>query len=275
MNKEEFLRLMYDEDIGRGDLFEKIGPKDLRSKAWIKAKSKGVFSGVEYVEVLCKMHQLEAKFFKQDSELFAYGDALVEIEGNYTLLLKLERCILNILQHSSGIATLTHSYKEILKDTKVELLDTRKTRPLLRVFEKYSVRNGGGKNHRLGLDDALMLKDTHLKYIPNSDLKQWINQARKKIPWTSKIEIESESIEFAKFAMECGVDIVMCDNMKPSEIREVVAYRNKEYPYVLLEASGDITKENLLEYAQTGIDAISSGALIHKAVWVDMNMKML
>lgn len=275
MRIREFLHLMYDEDIGRGDLFERLITQDLSVKALIKAKSEGVLSGVAYVKELCEMYGVKAVFFKNDSDSFVYGDALIELEGKYTLLLKLERCILNILQHSSGIATLTRSYVEILKDTKVALLDTRKTRPLLRVFEKYSVRNGGGKNHRLGLDDALMLKDTHLKYIPNSDLKEWITQAKKQMPWTSKIEIESESIEFAKIAMQSGADIVMCDNMKPDMIREIVAYRNENYPFVLLEASGDITKENLLEYALTGVDAISSGALIHKAVWVDMHMKMI
>ncbi|CBG40476.1 carboxylating nicotinate-nucleotide diphosphorylase [Helicobacter mustelae] len=275
MRMEEFLYAMMDEDIGRGDLFEHLVTQDIRAKAMIKAKSQGIFSGELYVRRLCELEGIAARFFKKDGDGFVHGDGLLELEGSYTLLLKLERCILNILQHSSGIATQTRGYVEILEGSGVELLDTRKTRPLLRVFEKYSVRNGGGKNHRLGLDDALMLKDTHLRYISHSSLKEWIENARKKIPWTSKIEIESESVEFAKIAMSAGVDIVMCDNMDRKSIKEVVAYRDANHAHVLLEASGDITKENLLEYAKTGVDAISSGALIHKAVWIDMSMKML
>lgn len=275
MNIRDFLKLVYDEDIGRGDLFERVIQEDFEVKALVKAKSEGVLSGVFYVQELCDMFKVALKKFKNDGELFEKNEGILELNGSYTKLLKLERCILNILQHSSGIATLTRSYVEILKDYKVHLLDTRKTRPLLRDFEKYSVRNGGGKNHRLGLDDALMLKDTHLKYIPHSDLKQWIIKARKQMPWTSKVEIESESIEFAKIAMDAGADIVMCDNMDIDSIKRVVDYRNSHHPYILLEASGDITKEKLLEYANTGVDAISSGALIHKAVWVDMHMKVL
>ncbi|WP_104696961.1 MULTISPECIES: carboxylating nicotinate-nucleotide diphosphorylase [unclassified Helicobacter] len=275
MDIQEFLKLVYNEDIGRGDLFERIVQEDFEVKALIKAKSNGVLSGILYAQELCKMFDIGMKKFKNDGDAFEKNDGLLELSGSYVKLLKLERCILNILQHSSGIATLTRSYVEVLKSHKVELLDTRKTRPLLRNFEKYSVRNGGGRNHRLGLDDALMLKDTHLKYIPHSELKQWIFRARKQMPWTSKIEIESESVEFAKIAMDSGADIVMCDNMDLDSIKQVVQYRNEYYPFVLIEASGDITKEKLLEYANTGVDAISSGALIHKAVWIDMNMKVL
>lgn len=273
MDVEDFVKEIYREDIGRGDLFERLIQEDFHVKALIKAKADGVLSGVVYVEQICKTYGIEAKFFRKDGESFKKADGIIELSGSYTKLLKLERCILNLLQHSSGIATLTRNYVELLKDYQVELLDTRKTRPLLRVFEKYSVRNGGGKNHRLGLDDALMLKDTHLKYITN--LKDFLQKARKQMPWTSKIEIESEDIAFAKLAMECGADIVMCDNMEIEDIKEVVEFRNSFYPHVLLEASGNITKETLIQYAETGVDAISSGALIHQATWIDMSMKML
>lgn len=273
MDIEVFIREVYHEDVGRGDLFERLVQEDFSVKALIKAKDDGILSGIMYVEQICKMYGIEAKFFRKDGESFKKTDGIIELSGSYTKLLKLERCILNILQHSSGIATLTRSYVEILKDYQVALLDTRKTRPLLRVFEKYSVRNGGGKNHRLGLDDALMLKDTHLKYITN--LKDFLQKARKQMPWTSKIEIESENVAFAKIAMESGADIVMCDNMEIEAIKEVVDFRNQYYPQVLLEASGNITKETLIQYAETGVDAISSGALIHQATWIDMSMKML
>jgi nicotinate-nucleotide pyrophosphorylase (carboxylating) len=142
----------------------------------------------------------------------------------------------------------------------------------LRIFEKYAIRCGGGNNHRMGLDDCLMLKDTHLQTI--NDLKSFIQEAREKIPFTCKIEIECEDVDFAKFAMQCGADIVMCDNMSHEAIAAVVAYKNSDFPHVLLEASGNITKDNIIQYAQTGVDAISSGSLIHHATWLDFSMKI-
>ena len=277
MNMDMFLDLVCSEDIGRGDLFEGLVSEDFRVNAIIRAKQDGILSGILYAKRLCERYGLEIVFFKEDAQTFNKGDILLEVKGLYSIVLRLERCILNLLQHSSGIATLTKSYVDILKESypDVALLDTRKTRPTLRVFEKYSVRNGGGRNHRIGLDDALMLKDTHLKYIAESDLKNFLKKARHRIPWTSKIEVESESVEFAKVAMAAGADIVMCDNMSIQKIMEVVEYRNQKYPNILLEASGDIRKEKLLEVAATGVDAISSGALIHQATWVDMHMKLL
>lgn len=277
MNIDRFLDLLCTEDIGRGDLFEGLVSQDFKVRAVIKAKEDGVLSGLLYARRLCERYGVEVCFCKEDSQSFKASEVLLELSGLYSVILKLERCLLNLLQHSSGIATLTYSYIEILKSAKLEtaLLDTRKTRPILRVFEKYSVRNGGGRNHRLGLDDALMLKDTHLKYIPSHSLKDFLKKARTRIPWTSKIEIESESVEFAKVAMECGADIVMCDNMDLDSIRLVVEHRNAYYQHILLEASGNITKDNLLEVAKSGVDAISSGALIHQARWVDMHMKLL
>ena len=124
----------------------------------------------------------------------------------------------------------------------------------------------------MGLDDCLMIKDTHLKTI--DDLQLFIEEARVKLPFTCKIEIECEEIEFAKYAMQCGADIIMCDNMKCEQIAEVVTYTKRHFPHVLLEASGNITKENIVEYAKTGVDAISSGSLIHQATWLDFSMRI-
>jgi nicotinate-nucleotide pyrophosphorylase (carboxylating) len=174
--------------------------------------------------------------------------------------------------HASSIATLTNKYVKALEGTGVKLLDTRKTRPMLRIFEKYAVRCGGGINHRMGLDDALMLKDTHLATI--DDLKEYINEARKNIPFTTAIEIESETLEMAKKAMELGADIVMCDNMNIEEMREVVTFRNEKYSHVLVEASGNITLETIKNVATSGVDAISTGSLIHQANWIDLSMKI-
>ncbi|WP_104683077.1 carboxylating nicotinate-nucleotide diphosphorylase [Helicobacter felis] len=266
-----FLDACLQEDIGSGDLFERLAePKEV--KAVVIAKQEGVFSGHLYADMLLEHMGIRRTWSIQDGAPYASKDILLELWGDYALLLKIERALLNILQHSSGIATHTARYVAMLKNLPLKLLDTRKTRPLLRVFEKYSVRNGGAQNHRLGLDDALMLKDTHLAHI--GDLQAFMRKARQQLPWTAKIEIECDSVDMAKEVMQVGADIVMCDNMSAQDIQEVVAYRNAHYPLVLLEASGNITQENILAYAQSGVDAISSGALIHQAVWVDMSMKL-
>lgn len=266
-----FVQEVLYEDLGRGDLFERVA-QDREAKAKIIAKSEGIFSGEKYLKALCELMGVGLKAYKLDSQSFERGEVLAEIEGSYIEILKLERTSLNMLQHSSGIATHTHTYINALGNLPLKLLDTRKTRPLLREFEKYSVRNGGGHNHRFGLDDALMLKDTHLACI--DDLKGFVAQAREKLPFTCKIEVECENLEECKRAFESGVDIVMCDNMTPSAIEQVVALRNSIYPHILLEASGNITLENIREYARSGVDAISSGSLIHQATWVDLSMKM-
>ncbi|WP_121022516.1 carboxylating nicotinate-nucleotide diphosphorylase [Helicobacter vulpis] len=266
-----FLEACLQEDIGAGDLFERlVSPKEV--KAVVIAKQAGVFSGHLYADMLLEHMGIKRVWHTQDGAPLKPQEILLEMCGDYALLLKIERVLLNLLQHSSGIATHTARFVALLKGLPVRLLDTRKTRPLLRVFEKYSVRNGGAQNHRLGLDDALMLKDTHLAHI--GDLKTFMQRARTQIPWTAKIEIECTSIAMAKEVMQVGADIVMCDNMSVEDISQVVAYRNGHYPLVLLEASGNITQENILEYAQSGVDALSSGSLIHQAVWVDMSMKL-
>lgn len=268
---KKFIKKALEEDIGRGDLFSLVA-QEKSAHAKIVCKDEGVFAGYPYIKALCKMHDLDVKFNVNDGDTITKGDIVATIEGSSTTMLKCERVMLNIMQHASGIATNVASYKKALMGHNVKLLDTRKTRPHLRVFEKYAVRCGGGNNHRMGLDDCLMIKDTHLQTI--DDLKLFIQEARAKLPFTCKIEIESEDVQFAKFAMECGADIVMCDNMSVEMIQEVIAYKNGHFPHVLLEASGNITKETILAYAQTGVDAISSGSLIHQAVWLDFSMKI-
>ncbi len=232
----------------------------------------GVIAGTQYVDELAKLENFEVVWGKQDSEAFKKGDVLAIVKGDSHTVLKVERTILNILLHASSIATLTNRYVEIIKPYGVKLLDTRKTRPLLRVFEKYATRCGGALNHRMGLDDSLMIKDTHLKTI--KDLKSYINKARTQIPFTAKIEVEAETFKIACKAMACGSDIVMCDNMSPEQIKEVVKYRDENYAHILLEASGNISLETIESYAKSGVDAISSGSLIHQANWIDISMKM-
>lgn len=268
---EDFVKASLAQDVGRGDLYALVEPS-VDASAKIIAKSDGVVAGVEYVNILARLENFEIKWNKNDGESFIKGDVLATLSGTSHVLLKIERTLLNMLLHASSIATLTRKYVTIVEPYGVKLLDTRKTRPLLRVFEKYATRCGGAINHRMGLDDSLMIKDTHLKTI--KDLKSYIEKARKKIPFTAKIEVEAETFEIAKEAFAAGADIVMCDNMTPEQIREVVKYRDENFSHVLLEASGNISFETIESYAKTGVDAISSGSLIHQANWIDLSMKM-
>ncbi len=268
---EEFVKESLSQDVGRGDLYALVEPS-VDATAKIIAKSSGIVAGVRYIEVLAKLENFEIVWNKKDSQEFAKGDVLATINGASHTLLKIERTLLNMLLHASSIATLTKKYVDIVEPYGVKLLDTRKTRPLLRVFEKYASRCGGAVNHRMGLDDSLMIKDTHLKTIKN--LKSYIEKARKVIPFTSKIEVEAESFEMAKEALLSGADIVMCDNMTPEAIIEIVKYRNENFGHILLEASGNISLETIESYAETGVDAISSGSMIHQANWIDISMKI-
>lgn len=270
INLKKFVKNAIIEDNGRGDLFFDVAPKG-RFTAKAIAKSDGILAGVKYAKVLARTEKFDCKFLKYDGEVIKKGDILAELEGKASILLSSERTFLNMLQHASGIATMANKYAKLVEGTGVVLLDTRKTRPQLRDFEKYASRVGGAINHRLGLDDCLMLKDTHLRTIDN--LEEFIKKARKRISWVTKIEIECETFEQVKVAMKAGGDIIMCDNMQPEQIKEVVRYRNENYPHVLLEASGNISLDTIKEYASTGVDAISSGSIIHQATWLDFSMK--
>ncbi|EDZ61527.1 nicotinate-nucleotide pyrophosphorylase [Sulfurimonas gotlandica GD1] len=259
------------EDVGRGDLYALVEPS-VDASAKIIAKSDGIVAGRKYIDVLSELESFKLVWFKSDSEVFLKGDVIAEISGDSHTILRIERTLLNMLLHASSIATLTRKYVDIVEPYGVKLLDTRKTRPQLRVFEKYATRCGGAVNHRMGLDDSLMIKDTHLKTI--KDLKNYIQKARKQIPFTAKIEVEAETFKIAREAMASGADIVMCDNMKPEQIAEIVAYRNENFAHILLEASGNISLDTIESYAKSGVDAISSGSLIHQANWIDLSMKM-
>jgi nicotinate-nucleotide pyrophosphorylase (carboxylating) len=270
INIKKFVKNAIIEDNGRGDLFFDIAPKG-RFCARVIAKDNGILAGVKYAKVLARTEKFDCKFLLRDGDQVQQGDIIAELEGKASILLSSERTFLNLLQHASGIATSAARYKVLMGDSQVALLDTRKTRPQLRAYEKYASRIGGAINHRLGLDDCLMLKDTHLKTIP--DLKAFIVKARQRISWVTKIEIECETFEQSVEAMEAGADIIMCDNMTPVQIHEVSEYRKTNHPHVLLEASGNITEKNLQSYLQSGVDAISSGSIIHQATWLDFSMK--
>jgi nicotinate-nucleotide pyrophosphorylase (carboxylating) len=270
INIKKFVKNAIIEDNGRGDLFFDIAPKG-RFTARVIAKDDGVLAGVKYAKALSKTEKFDCKFLLKDGEDVRKGDVIAELEGKASVLLSSERTFLNLLQHASGIATNASRYAKLLENSNVVLLDTRKTRPLLRDFEKYASRIGGAINHRLGLDDCLMLKDTHLKTIDN--LEKFVKEARKRISWVTKIEIECETFEQVKLAMDAGADIIMCDNMNPELIKEVSNFRDTTHSHVLLEASGNITTETIQLYLNSGIDAISSGSIIHQATWLDFSMK--
>ncbi len=271
MRIKETVREAILEDIGRGDLFSLVSDQRV-VEAKVIAKEEGILAGEVYIQELAIMEHIEIEFKKHDGEALKYGDIICYVRGEVNRVLIYERVVLNLLQHTSGIATNTRKYLDLVKEYDVKLLDTRKTRPGLRVMEKYAVRCGGGTNHRLGLDDCLMLKDTHLAAI--DDLHEFIRVARKRIPYTSKIEVECESVEAAYNAMSSGADLIMCDNMSIKDIKKVVAYKKENHPHVLIEASGNVTKENIEEFAQTKVDAISSGSLIHQATWLDFSMRI-
>lgn len=278
MNIKSFVESAIDEDLGCGDLFARCISHNLANKqvkAIIIAKQSGIFSGELYLRALYERFGISAKFFKCDSETFENGETLISLQGRYIDILQSERVGLNILAHSSGIATNTHRFIEALSEdgANLKVLDTRKTRPFLREFEKYSVRNGGGINHRFGLDDCLMLKDTNLAHI--ASLGEFIKNARAQIPWSAKIEVECESVDSAENAMSAGADIIMCDNMNTESIKKVAQIRTRKFPHILLEASGNISLENITQYATLGVDAVSVGALIHQAKWIDLSLKML
>jgi len=271
LKEREFIKQVVLEDIGRGDLFSRISEKK-EINAYILAKSDGVFAGQRYLEALSIEFGVEFEFLVKDGQRFKKGDILVDIKGDSKTILSVERTIMNTTIHASSIATKTREFVDKISKYNVKLLDTRKTRPLLRELEKYAVRCGGGLNHRMGLDDCLMIKDTHLKTIDN--LKEFISSVRNKIPFTSKIEIECETFDIAKEAMSAGADIVMCDNMSVDEIKRVVEYRDANYKHILLEASGNVTIDTIEDIAKTGVDAISTGSTIHQACWIDLSMKV-
>jgi nicotinate-nucleotide pyrophosphorylase (carboxylating) len=273
LNIDKFLELSLQEDVGRGDLFSRVS-KSINAQGRIIAKSRGILAGEIYGSRLAELQNFKIEWLKRDGETFEIGENLLKIEGDSHTILKIERTLLNIILHASSIATNSNSYVEIIKNSgfNTKILDTRKTRPMLRNFEKYASRIGGAINHRMGLDDALMLKDTHLKVI--TDLDNFLKNARKNIPFTSMIEIECETVEFAKEVIKKDIDILMCDNMNIDEVREVVNFRNEFSPKIKIEASGNMRLDRILEYAKTGVDAISIGAIIHGANWLDLSMKI-
>lgn len=260
-----------EEDLACGDITtESTVPIDKMSKANLVAKQDMILCGIDVFEKV--MHTLDKSIMI--SKKFKDGDRVInaqiaQIEGNARSILSAERVALNLLQRMSGIATQTFNIVSKLNGT-VAIADTRKTTPCLRMLEKYAVKVGGGSNHRFNLSDGVLIKDNHINAA--GGITNAVNSARKNIPHTVKIEVETETIEQVKEALECKADIIMLDNMDIQTMKEAVKIINKK---AVVEASGNMGDKDLLEVASTGIDIISIGALTHSVKSADISLKFV
>ena len=214
--------------------------------------------------------ETEAEFYCKDGDQVTAGELMGKVKGDIRVLLSGERVALNYLQRMSGIATYTHSVARLLEGSGTKLLDTRKTTPNMRIFEKYAVRVGGGYNHRYNLSDGVLLKDNHIGAA--GSVTEAVRMAREYAPFVRKIEIEVENLDMVKEAVEAGADIIMLDNMSPEDMKEAVRIIDGRAE---TECSGNVTKENIARLTEIGVDYISSGALTHSASILDISMKNL
>ncbi|WP_461828596.1 carboxylating nicotinate-nucleotide diphosphorylase [Aquifex sp.] len=267
----EKLKEFLNEDLGYQDLTTEGIYRGEKAKAVIKAKERGILAGLPFVEeIFSLLGGVELKALRREGESFKAGDILLELEGDAKSILTGERVALNILQRLSGIATTTRKFAEKLEPKGIKILDTRKTTPGFRYFEKYAVRVGGGTNHRFALYDMVLIKDNHKKVA--GGLREAVRRVREKISPVYKIEVEVENLKELEEALELGVDIIMLDNFSPREVREAVNLVNGR---CLIEVSGNVTLENLEDYAVEGVNFISSGSIIHSSRWIDLSLKIL
>lgn len=260
------------EDINYTDAAaDNLIPENHRSSAYYVAKDTGVVCGIEIAKRVFELAggDVDFRILLSDGAKVQKGDIIAELEGSTLTLLKGERTALNILQHMSGIATATNKCVELVKGTKASVTDTRKTLPGLRALQKYAVTVGGGKNHRFNLSDAAMLKDNHIDAY--GGITAAVSALREKIGHTVKIEVEVRTLDELREALENKVEIIMLDNMSCEEMAEAVKITDGN---ALLEASGNVTAENIHAIAETGVDIISLGALTHSVKCFDVSMKI-
>ena len=265
------------EDIGRGDFTTQglFGVEAENNQAvWI-AKENGVIAGLPIAARVFELLDRQAKFVFEVKEgsYCQSGTKIASIEGSREALLTGERVALNLAMRLSGIATTTHSYVEEIGDLPTKLVDTRKTTPGLRILEKYATRVGGAVNHRMGLDDAVMIKDNHIKAA--GGIEKAIALLRNNIPYPLNIEVETTNIEEVIKALEHGADIIMLDNMSPEKMISAIDIIRQTNPRVMIEASGNITLKTIRAVAETGVDYISSSAPITRSHWLDLSMRMI
>ncbi len=275
MGIEEAIRLALQEDIGDGDHTSLACiEKNKSGKAHLLVKESGILAGMEVVKKIYQIFdpKLELEVLLEDGSLIKKGDIAFYIKGNAISILSTERLVLNFLQRMSGIATYTHKVVKLLDGLPVKILDTRKTTPNLRVFEKMAVRIGGGFNHRFGLYDMIMLKDNHIDYA--GGIRQAIEATQTYLLNQHKnlaIEIEARSMEDVEEILNIGkVQRIMLDNFQPEQLKKAVQLINHRFE---TEASGGITLENIRSYAETGVDFISVGALTHQIKSLDLSLK--
>lgn len=275
MDNNEFIRLALQEDVAAGDYSTLASiPADARGKATLKIKENGVLAGVDLARDIFLLLEPEAQFhlYKQDGDAITSGEVAFDVEAGVHTILKAERLALNCMQRMSGIATLTRSYCDKIKGSNARILDTRKTTPLFRRYEKEAVRIGGGHNHRMGLYDMIMLKDNHIDYCGGITAAiQKTNRFLEEQQLSLKIEIETRTIADVEEVLQTGnVHRIMLDNFTPDDLKTAVALIDGRFE---TEASGGINFDNIASYAFTGVDFISVGALTHHAVSLDLSLK--
>ncbi len=272
-----FIKAALQEDVGEGD-HSTLSCIDIseKGKAVLKIKQESIIAGIDIAEKIFKYVEPNSKFifFKKDGEKVNSGEIAFEVEASVHTILKCERLVLNCMQRMSGIASLTKIYVDKISGYQTKLLDTRKTTPNFRLLEKEAVRIGGGVNHRFGLYDMIMLKDNHIDYCGGikKAIEKAYNYTQTKKPGL-KIEVETRNLDAVKKVIAMGkgkVFRIMLDNFSPTEISEALKLINEEFE---TEASGGINLNNIEEYAKTGVDLISVGALIHQARSVDLSLK--
>ena len=273
MQADQLIRMALQEDITSEDVSTNaVMPTATKGTVDLIAKEDGVIAGLDiYARVFTILDEkTEIDFHCKDGDEVKKGELMATVTGDIRVLLSGERVALNYLQRMSGIATYTRQVAKLLEGSKVTLLDTRKTTPNCRVFEKYAVRVGGGCNHRYNLSDGVLLKDNHIGAA--GSVTKAIQMAKAYAPFVRKIEIEVETLEQVKKAVEAGADIIMLDNMTPEVMKQAVELINGR---AQTECSGNITKENIQKIREIGVDFVSSGALTHSAPILDISMKNL
>ena len=271
---DKYIRMALEEDINSEDVStNSVMPYAKQGKVDLICKEDGIIAGLPVFERVFTMLDPQTRVVYnnvKDGNFVKKGQLLATVEGDMRVLLSGERVALNYLQRMSGTATYTKAVVKLLEGTKTTLLDTRKTTPCMRVFEKYAVKVGGGTNHRYNLSDGVMLKDNHIDAA--GGVKEAIAAAKAYAPFVRKIEVETETIDMVKEAVEAGADIIMLDNMDTETMREAIRIIDGRAE---TECSGNITKENIKKITDLGVDYVSSGALTHSAPILDLSLKHL
>lgn len=273
LNVDPFILSALKEDITSEDVStNSVMPRPQAGEVDLICKQDGIICGLQVFERTFTLLDPDTKvdFFVEDGDEVKAGQLMAKVHGDIRVLLCGERTALNYLQRMSGIATYTKEVAALLEGTGIKLLDTRKTTPNNRIFEKYSVRVGGGNNHRYNLSDGVLLKDNHIGAA--GGVKKAIKMAKEYAPFVRKIEVEVESFDMVKEAVEAGADIIMLDNMTTDQLKEAIDYIDGRAE---IEVSGNVTKENIERIKGLGVDFVSSGALTHSAPIMDISLKNL